>query len=125
MKRWGEMESTTCGKDCAFAKQGFCNDDSQCPNYMETFWQDGKSGEIKKLKDCAPKRLLLNQMALQSRFEIVQQALEQSRNEYSQLSLHLKTLMEMSKTVIQQQLKNEVSNEKAISFQPNDADILH
>jgi hypothetical protein len=53
-----------------------------------------------KLEDCSPKRILLQQQVLQSRLEFVQQALEQSRNQYNELCVYLKTLIEMSKTVI-------------------------
>ena len=35
------MESTACGKECPFVKQGFCNSDKECPHYVESWWQKG------------------------------------------------------------------------------------
>jgi hypothetical protein len=119
------MENTSCGENCPYVKQGFCNNEKECPNFIETYWIENDTGNKKKINDCSPKRVLLNQMAMQSRFELVQQALEQSRNEYSELSSYLKTLIQMSKTVLSNNLKKEVSDEKALSYQPNDPDILH
>ena len=53
-----------------------------------------------KLEDCSPKRLILQQQLMQARFDLTTQALVQSRNEYNQLCTYLKSLIEMSKTVI-------------------------
>lgn len=53
------MENTNCGKDCTFVKVGLCESDCDCPNYVETLWECGERAEIKTVKDCSPKRQLL------------------------------------------------------------------
>ena len=94
------MESTSCGEKCPFVKQGFCKHENECPHYVESWWQEGESGQPKLIRDCSPKRMLLQQQLMQYRLECVQQALEQSRNQYNELAGYLKTLIEMSKTVV-------------------------
>lgn len=53
------MENTNCGKNCTFVKIGLCESDVDCPNYVETLWECGERAEIKTVKDCSPKRQLL------------------------------------------------------------------
>jgi hypothetical protein len=53
------MENTNCGKNCTFVKIGLCESDTDCPNFVETLWQCGEGAEIKTVKDCSPKRQLL------------------------------------------------------------------
>lgn len=95
------MESTSCRENCPFVKQGFCQSHKECPNHVETWWIEQEGAQPKKLEDCSPKRMLLQQQVMQARLEFVQQALEQSRNQYNELCVYLKTLVEMSKTVIE------------------------
>lgn len=95
------MESTSCKENCPFTKQGFCSSYKECPNHVETWWLSAGNEQPVKLEDCSPKRMLLQQQFLQTRLEFVQQALEQSRNQYNELCLYLKSLVEMSKTVIE------------------------
>src|SRR5258708_34657997 len=102
------MKSTSCGKECPFVKQGFCNDERECPNFIETWWQEGQEAQPIKISDCSPKRMVLQQQVMQAKFENVQQALEQSRNQYAELSNYLKNLIEISKQVIEQK---EITNE--------------
>lgn len=107
------MDCTACGKECPFVKTGFCQSDKECPNYIESWWVDGKTQEPKLLKDCAPKRMILQQQYLQIRLEGVQAALEQSRNEYNQLSGYFKSIIEISKNVLLEKNKSqEVTYEK-------------
>lgn len=94
------MESTSCGENCPFVKQGFCSNCKECPNYIETWWMPEQGAQPVKLEDCSPKRLILQQQLMQARFDLTTQALVQSRNEYNQLCTYLKSLIEMSKTVI-------------------------
>ena len=94
------MNDTACGKDCPFVKQGFCSSDSECPNHMVTWWIEGDNQTPKKINDCSPKRMLLQQQVLQTKMEGVQQALEQSRNQYNQLCVYLKSLINMSRTAL-------------------------
>lgn len=102
------MKDTSCGKNCPFVKQGFCNDEKECPNYVETWWQEGKEGEPTLLKDCSPKRMLLQQQLLQCRLEQVQESLCQARNEYNNLAKYLSLLIEASRTIINQNEENKL-----------------
>ena len=110
------MESTSCGANCPFVKQGFCQSEKECPNYVETWWVEPQTEQPRKLQDCSPKRMLLQQQVMQSRLEHVQQALEQSRNKYDELCGYLKTLIEVSKAVVFNGKPQtiEESDEKAI-----------
>ena len=103
------MESTACGCNCPFVKTGFCSTEKECPNYIETWWMPEEGAQPVMLKDCSPKRLILQQQLMQARFDITTQALVQSRNEYNQLCQYLKSLIEMSKAVVlKQDQKNQV-----------------
>ena len=109
------MESTSCKENCPFVKQGFCNSYRECPNHIETWWQPGDEGSSPvKLEDCSPKRMVLQQQQMQARFELVSEALVQTRNEYAQLCGYLKNLIELSKQVVfnQDQLQ-EIKNEES------------
>lgn len=109
------MKSTLCGNECPFVKQGFCSNCKECPNYIETWWQQEGSEQPVKLEDCSPKRMILQQQLMQSRFEMTTQALVQSRNEYNQLAASFKTLIEMAKAIIEnhhQKMQKEIENEK-------------
>lgn len=108
------MESTACGKECPFVKQGFCESDKQCPNYIETWWQKGQDTQPVKLCDCSPKRMVLQQQVMQAKFECVQQSLEQSRNQYAELTNYLKNLIETSKQII---LQKDLPYEKLLSVE--------
>lgn len=99
------MESTSCGQNCPFFKQGFCASERECPNYVETWWVSEDSSVPKMVKDCSPKRILLQQQQLQINLQQVQASLCESRNEYHRLAGYLKSLVETSQKVIQQQEK--------------------
>lgn len=96
------MKDTSCGEKCPFFKQGFCGSEKECPNYIESWWVEGQNQEPTLIRDCAPKRMLLQQQLMQSRIESLQSALEQQRNEHIRLGAYLGQLIEMSKTVIEQ-----------------------
>jgi hypothetical protein len=96
------MQNTSCGCNCPFIKSGFCKNEKECPNYVESWWVEGESQKPILLKDCSPKRMLLQQQLLQSRLESMQQSLDKARNEYVQLCEYLKNLLEISKAVILQ-----------------------
>lgn len=111
------MEHTSCGKECPFVKQGFCVCEKECPNYVESWWIEGKTQEQKLIKDCSPKRMMLQQQLMQNRLEGVQEALEQSRNEYNRLSNYLACLVQASQKIISENNPNlEVENEKNEKF---------
>ena len=107
------MQSTSCGDNCPFVKQGFCSSCRDCPNYIETWWMPEEGAQPVKLEDCSPKRLVLQQQVMQARFDLTTQALVQSRNEYNQLCSYLKSLIEMSKAVVlkEDQKTKELENE--------------
>lgn len=116
------MEGTSCGDECPFVKQGFCAKVNECPNHIESVWEDGKTNETKLIRDCAPKRMILQQQYMQNRLEGVQSALEQSRNEYRELSAYLRGLIEMSKVVIEKTM--ETKHEKNIHLLEHDSNAL-
>lgn len=110
------MQSTSCGDKCPFVKNNLCSSCRDCPNYIETWWIPQDGAQPVKLEDCSPKRLVLQQQVLQSHLDLTTQALVQSRNEYNQLCSHLKTFIEIGKSVISKdnQKKIEESNENII-----------
>jgi hypothetical protein len=109
------MQSTSCGDNCPFVKQGFCSSCRECPNYIETWWTAEGAEQPIKLEDCSPKRMIIQQQGMQARFDLTTQALVQSRNEYNQLCSYLKSLIEMSKAVVlkdqnTKEIEHETSN---------------
>jgi len=111
------MEGTSCGENCPFVKIGFCKQECECPNYIETWWVEGQTQTPKKIKDCSPKRMILQQQLMQSKLEHMQQALEQSRNQNHELCAYLKNLIEMSKQVLTQEIGYEAS--KSLNYESN------
>ena len=114
------MEGTSCGENCCFVKQGFCKSEKECPHYVESWWIEGQTEQHKLIKDCSPKRMLLHQQILQRKLENVQQALENSKNEYHNLCQYLKTLVGMSQQVLLENQKTEVKDEKFIPYSNSD-----
>lgn len=115
------MESTSCQKDCPFVKQGFCSNEKECPNYVESWWIEGQTQEKKLVKDCSPKRMLLQQQVLQLRLESVQEALELTRNQQTQLLSYLKPLFEASQQILNSTQKLDRKNENIDFFICNDS----
>lgn len=115
------MQSTSCGDKCPFVKNKMCDSCRDCPNYIETWWIPQDGAQPVKLEDCSPKRLVLQQQVLQSHLDLTTQALVQSRNEYNQLCSHLKSFIEIGKSVIlkDNQKKLEESNENNIVNLPD------
>lgn len=108
------MESTSCGQNCPFVKNGSCKSETECPNYVESWWMEGQETTPKLLKDCSPKRLLLQQQYLQLKVEQFQSVLDQTRADYSLLTSQLKSVIEITSNLLEShvQLKlNEVKNE--------------
>lgn len=58
------MENTSCGEKCCFVKTGFCDNETECPNYIETIWEDKKNGKMVTVKDCSPRRTMLEQQRI-------------------------------------------------------------
>lgn len=55
------MDDTACGCDCPLVKAGVCKSDRECPNFIESWWKEGEQGQQKLVKDCAPRRIMLQQ----------------------------------------------------------------
>jgi len=73
------MENTCNAKECKFLEL-LGGDPSNCPNYVEGWWQP-LEGDPKLVKDCSPRRLILMMRNLEIRLLGVQQANEEQRNE--------------------------------------------
>jgi hypothetical protein len=108
------MENTSCGDKCPFVKTGFCKEVSECPNYVESWWREGQSQNTKLVMDCVPKRLMIQLAALQARFEGVQAATEQVRNETCVMKGHFEALLTASRQHVdaqEQQLSINIKKE--------------
>lgn len=105
------MENTSCEGKCPFLKTGFCNSVEECPNHIESWWQEGQTGTPKLVRDCVPKRLMIQLAAMQARFEGVQLASEQARNECHRMNGHFAALLEESRRFIGEQEKSVPSLE--------------
>ena len=105
------MEGTACGNKCPFVIQGFCKSDRECPHYVESVWVEGSTQETKIIRDCSPKRILIQNQRLECRLEEVQKKLEVSIVEYQRLSGYLEELIKASKRVILENEKKEVQYE--------------
>lgn len=110
------MEDTQCGESCPFVKIGFCDKCSECPNFLESWWTEQGSASPKIVKDCAPKRLLLQQQYLQLRLEQMTADLCESRAEYNKVATHLMEIIDMSK---RESKKIESQNQNLPSLELN------
>ena len=66
----------TCFKDCPLWKQF----GKECPNFIESGWKDEKTGQVKIVKDCAPRRTMLMLQELFNRIVSLEKASNQARN---------------------------------------------
>lgn len=90
-------EDTRCGKNCCFVKSGFCEDDTGCPNYTETIWEDISNGKIKTVRDCAPKRTMIEQQRLINSMTGLQNAFETLSNRLNSVENSLSHIINESK----------------------------
>lgn len=97
------MENTNCGDNCPFVKCGFCDSDKNCPNYVESWWIDGQTQQQKLIRDCAPKRMMLQNAMQQTKIESLQAAMEQMRNEASQINSHLQAIASLGRKTLENQ----------------------
>ena len=74
----------TCTEDCSGYKKR-----KNCPNHLFTWWKDEKTGEIKNIEDCAPKRTLSLVQDLYNRFIGLQKSCEEERNAQKEMSMAL------------------------------------
>jgi hypothetical protein len=94
------MDCTACGENCPFVKNKLCPSEKECPNYIESWWQENGQGQPKIIRDCAPKRMLIQQQFEVNRLFAIQQAVEQMRNSLDGLTAILTQLMNQSKNYI-------------------------
>jgi hypothetical protein len=110
------MEHTSCGHKCPFVKTGFCKDETECPNYIESWWVEDKTQETKLVKDCVPKRMMLQINQLQSVVTSAQAASEEARNETLLMKGHFHQLVEQSKQVIRDQEAIQLQNNRVLQI---------
>lgn len=108
------MEDTRCGEDCCFVKSGFCNKDSECPNYTETIWEEASSGKTKIVKDCAPKRTMIEQQNMTNSFNAVTASNQVLRDKIDRLEGLLLQIIQESKIFF---AEIEEGNIKALEYQ--------
>lgn len=92
------MEDTACGEDCCFVKSGFCNNETECPNFTETIWQEGNSGKIKNVKDCSPKRTVIEQQRIINCVVACQGSVQVLRDKIENLETLLLNLINQSRS---------------------------
>jgi hypothetical protein len=97
------MDCTSCKENCPFVKSKLCASERECPNFMESWWQEGGTGQPKVISDCAPKRMLIQQQVEVNRMFALQQAVEQMRNRLETLEGLLGQLIQQSKEYVLQQ----------------------
>lgn len=95
------MDCTNCKENCAFVKSGFIAKDSQCPNYVESWWLD-ENQNPKLISDCFPKRCTIqnNQSVMQSL--ALQSNIQNLRNEVLDLKNALHEILAKSKEFLEQ-----------------------
>jgi hypothetical protein len=75
---------------------------------MESWWQEGGTGQPKVISDCAPKRMLIQQQMEVNRMFALQQAVEQMRNRLEKLEGLLNQLIDQSKEYILQKPPKQI-----------------
>lgn len=100
------MEDTRCGENCCFVKSGFCEKDTGCPNYTETLWEEGNSGNVKTVRDCSPKRMLIEQQRMINNFSATQGSVQVLRDKVENLEMILVNLANQTKQVFVEMQKN-------------------
>ena len=94
-----EAHSTVCEK-CPFVAMGLCGRVEECPNYCENIWRNGQTQEVKVVKDCSPKRQLIQSQHTNTRIEWLQSNIEQLTSKNEKLEASLNTLISQSQMVI-------------------------
>lgn len=83
------MDNTACGENCPYVQSGFCKSDKECPHYTESWWIEGSTQQQKLLKDCAPKRLILQSNYHDHRIEGLQISIVEQRNAFNEMITQL------------------------------------
>lgn len=100
------MENTSCGCNCPLVKAGVCKSDYECPNYIESWWKEGENGDPKLIKDCAPKRILMQQGTQAQNLIHVQAAICDLRNTVDKLCSILLDLTVRSREYANKQIEH-------------------
>lgn len=114
------MDNTCCEGKCPWVKTGFCKEVEECPNFVESWWIEGQGGNQKLVRDCVPKRLMMQMATLQARFEGVQAATEQVRNETMVMKGHFQALVDASHKHIEEQERLALSKGVALQIEKSD-----
>jgi len=97
------MEDTNCGENCAFFKSGFCLNEKECPNYTETIWEEAATGKTKVVKDCAPKRTMMEQQRAINSITAMHGAFQKLKEKVESLETMLFQIINASKKFLQEQ----------------------
>lgn len=112
------MNHTSCGKNCAFVKSGFCESDRECPFFTEAWWkEEGKDLPV-LISDCFCKRSTIEQNNLSNRVLANQSELVTVRNKLHNIEGLLSHLIAQSQQVIEE-------NKKGLDFSSNPLKIDH
>lgn len=114
------MDNTSCEEKCPWVKSGFCSKVEECPNHVESWWTEGQTGQQKLVRDCVPKRLMIQMATLQSRFEGVQAASEQARNETLAMNAHFQELIQISNQSVAEQERNAIEQKAVLKIEKTD-----
>ena len=76
------MVNDTACKQCPYKEKGF----KECPNYIETIWQEEGNPQPKIVKDCAPRRSLLLLQELCNKSFALQKQTSQMEGEIGQFT---------------------------------------
>jgi hypothetical protein len=85
-----------------------CSSEKECPNFMESWWQEGGQGQPKIIQDCVPKRILIQQQTEVNRMFALQQAVEQMRNRLEKLEGLLGQLIDQSRNYMVEQSQKKI-----------------
>ena len=103
------MKRDTACQDCPYKKQGL-----ECPNYIETMWEENGNPQPVLIKDCAPRRSLLMLQELYNRTFGLQQQISQQEKEISETRVAVSRLFEAIKYMEDQRQVEKSAKEKFI-----------
>lgn len=86
----------------------------ECPNYIETFWEENGNPQPILVKDCAPKRTLLMMQELYNRCFGMQQQIGQQEKEVTEMRVAVTRLFEAIKYMEDQRNLEKSAKEKFI-----------
>ena len=105
------MDCTNCKENCAFVKSGFIKNDSECPNYIEGWWQVSGESSPRLVKDCFVKRNTIEMCEISSKNLALQVVVQNLRNEIFELKNMLQAILEKSNEYIKETNKFNVESE--------------